>query len=75
MLAIHTRRRWRCDSVCQIDSGTGTTECYVSLSGNNLIIMAKNKSGNCVSLNCYENETVVYDEVLKKRIGTYVKTK
>ena len=47
----------------------------MSLSGNNLIIMAKNKSGNCVSLNCYENEIVVYDEVLKKRIGTYVKTR
>jgi hypothetical protein len=47
----------------------------VSLSGNDLIIMAKNKFGKCVSLNCYEGEIVVYDEVLKKRIGTYVKTK
>ena len=55
--------------------GTGTTECSVPLSGNSLIIMAKNKSGKCVSLNCYESEIVVYDEALKKRIGTYVKTK
>lgn len=55
--------------------GGGTTECSVSLSGNNLIIMAKNKSGKCVSLNCYESEIVVYDETIKKRIGTYVKTR
>lgn len=55
--------------------GSGTTECSVSLSGNNLIIMAKNKSGKCVSLNCYDSEIVVYDEVLKNRIGTYVKTR
>ena len=47
----------------------------MSLSENNLIIMAKNKSGKCVSLNCYESEIVVYDEALKKRIGTYVKTR
>lgn len=55
--------------------GSGTTECSVSLNGNNLIIMAKNKSGKCVSLNCYESEIVVYDEVIKSRIGTYVKTR
>lgn len=55
--------------------GSGTTECSVSLSENNLIITAKNKSGKCVSLNCYEGEIVVYNEVLKKRIGTYVKTR
>lgn len=53
--------------------GSGTTECSVSLNEKNLIITAKNKSGKCVSLNCYESEIVVYDEVLKKRIGTYVK--
>ena len=55
--------------------GSGTTKCSVSLSGNNLIIMAENKSGKCVSLNCYDSEIVVYDEVLKSRIGTYVKTR
>lgn len=55
--------------------GSGTTECSVSLSGNNLIIMAKNNSGKCVSLNCYESEIVVYDEVIKSRIGTYVKAR
>nr|DAI79029.1 MAG TPA: hypothetical protein [Caudoviricetes sp.] len=63
------------DSVCRLGTDNGTTECSVSLSGNDLIIMAKNKFGKCVSLNCYEGEIVVYDEVLKKRIGTYVKTK
>lgn len=47
----------------------------MSLNEKNLIITAKNKSGKCVSLNCYDNEIVVYDEVLKKRIGTYVKTR
>lgn len=63
------------NSVCQLDTGNGTTECSVSLNEDDLIIMAKNKSGKCVSLNCYEGEIVVYDEVLKKRIGTYVKTR
>lgn len=47
----------------------------MSLSENNLIIIAKNKFGKCVSLNCYESEIVVYDETLKKRIGTYAKTR
>lgn len=65
----------RCYSVCQLDSVCGTTECSVSLNEKDLIITAKNKSGKCVSLNCYESEIVVYDEVLKKRIGTYVKTR
>jgi len=27
-----------------------------------------------VSLNCYASEIVIYDEVKKTRIGTYVKT-
>lgn len=64
------------DSVCQLDSDGSTTECTVKLSsGKEIIITAKNKLGQCVSLNCYANEIVVYDEVNKERIGTYVKTK
>lgn len=63
-------------SVCQLDSDGSTTECTVKLSsGKEIIITAKNKLGQCVSLNCYANEIVVYDEVNKERIGTYVKTK
>ena len=64
------------DSVCQLDSATGTTECTVSLtSGREIIITVKNHVGQCVSLNCYASEIVIYDEVKKERIGTYVKTK
>lgn len=63
------------DSVCQLDSDGSTTECTVKLSsGKEIIITAKNKLGHCVSLNCYANEIVIYDEVKKTRIGTYVKT-
>lgn len=62
-------------SVCQLDSDGSTTECTVKLSsGKEIIITAKNKLGQCVSLNCYANEIVIYDEVKKARIGTYVKT-
>lgn len=68
-------RNWR-DSVCQLDSDGSTTECTVKLSSaKEIVITAKNKLGQCVSLNCYANEIVVYDEVNEKRIGTYVKTK
>lgn len=64
------------DSVCQLDSDGSTTECTVKLSSaKEIIITAKNKLGQCVSLNCYANEIVVYDEVNEERIGTYVKTK
>lgn len=64
------------DSVCQLDSDGSTTECTVKLSsGKEIIITAKNKLGQCVSLNCYANEIVIYDEVKKERIGTYVKTR
>lgn len=63
------------DSVCQLDSDGSTTECTVKLSsGKEIIITAKNKLGQCVSLNCYANEIVIYDEVKKARIGTYAKT-
>ena len=72
---IRTRLLWSGDSVCQLDSDGSTTECTVKLSsGKEIIITAKNKLGQCVSLNCYANEIVVYDEVKKTRIGTYVKT-
>lgn len=75
MLATRIRRLWRCDSVCQLDPGSGTTECTVKLSsGKEIIITAKNTPGQCVSMNCYANEIVIYDEVKKARIGTYVKT-
>lgn len=48
----------------------------MSLNYNNeLIISAKNGLGKAVSLNCYTDEIVVYDDAAKKRIGTYVKTK
>ena len=63
------------NSVCQLDSDGSTTECTVKLSsGKEIIITAKNKLGQCVSLNCYASEIVIYDEVKKERIGTYVKT-
>ena len=63
------------DSVCQLDTDGGTTECAILLRTNNaLVITAKNKSGRCVSLNFYSNEIVVYDEVAKKRICAYAKT-
>ena len=64
------------DSVCQLDTGTGTTECAVSLTGGReIIITVKNNAGQCVSLNCYASEIVLYNEVTKERIGTYVKTR
>lgn len=64
------------DSVCQLDSDSSTTECTVKLSsGKEIIITAKNKLGQCVSLNCYASEIVIYDEVKNTRIGTYVKTR
>ena len=64
------------DSVCQLDSDGSTTECTVKLtSGKEIIITAKNKLGQCVSLNYYANEIVVYDDVEHTRIGTYVKTR
>ena len=64
------------DSVCQLDSDGSTTECTVSLtSGREIIITVKNGIGQCVSLNCYASEIVLYDEVTKERIGTYVKTR
>lgn len=63
------------DSVCQLDTDGGTTECAILLTTNSeLIITAKNKSGRCVSLNFYSNEIVFYDEVAKKRICVYAKT-
>ena len=63
------------DSVCQLDTDGGTTECAILLKSNNeFIITAKNDSGGCVSLNYYEDKIVVYDETLKKRIGVYAKT-
>ncbi|BFK38682.1 hypothetical protein I050019G5_12820 [Collinsella sp. i05-0019-G5] len=74
--AIHTRQLWSGDSVCQLDSDGSTTECTVSLtSGREIIITVKNGIGQCVSLNCYASEIVLYDEVTKERIGTYVKTR
>lgn len=76
MLATRIQLQWSGDSVCQLDTHGGTTECAILLKSNNeLIITAKNNSGRCVSLNYYEDEIVVYDEVLKKRIGAYAKTK
>lgn len=63
------------DSVCQLDTHGGTTECVIQLKANNeFIITAKNDSGRCVSLNCYADKIVLYDEALKKRIGAYAKT-
>ncbi len=48
------------DSVCQLDSDGSTTECTVKLSsGKEIIITAKNKLGQCVSLNCYASEIVI----------------
>ena len=59
------------NSVCQT---TADTTANIKIDGIGAVTLDVQGSGKHVSLNVYQDEIVVYDEIKQKRIASYTKT-
>lgn len=61
-------------SVCQLKAGTGTTSATIEIGSNGEVVLHAMSATKHTSINFYASKIMVYDEIEKKIIATYVKT-